>query len=104
VLKRLQDARRNDEGFTLIELLVVIIVLGILAGIAVFGVAQFRTDATKAACKASVKTVQTAADAYNAQTGAYPADVAVLITAGYLKAPAPVPAVAIVAGVADGGC
>ena len=75
----------GDEGFTLVELLIVIVVLGILAGIAVFGVARFRTDAQNAACKADVATVSVAADAYDASTGNYPADVATLVTGQYLK-------------------
>lgn len=84
-------ARKNDEGFTLVELLVVIIVLGILASIVVFGVAKFRTDAQLAACKADVKQVSTAADAYNARNGAYPAlgsaaNITQLVSDGYLKA------------------
>ena len=76
---------RDDRGFTLVELLVVIVVLGILSGIVLFGVARFRADATLAACKADLATVSIAADAYDAQTGGYPATVAVLVTGGYLK-------------------
>src|SRR3954451_15731912 len=67
-----RDARRNEDGFTLIELLIVIVVLGILAGIVVFGVGTFRKDATTAACKADVKTVSVATDAFNASTGNWP--------------------------------
>lgn len=78
-------ARTGDEGFTLIELLIVIVVLGILSGIVVFGVGRFRTDAQNAACKADVATVSVAADAYDASTGNYPADVATLVTGQYLK-------------------
>ena len=92
--QRIHDlrTRQADEGFTLIELLIVIVVLGILAGIVVFGVAQFRNDSEVAACKADLKTVSVAADAYNAKTGAYPAGgddatrIGVLVTGGYLKA------------------
>ena len=67
---QLREAR--EEGFTLIELLIVIVVLGILAGIVVFGVGTFRADAQTSACKADVKTVQVAADAYNAKNGVMP--------------------------------
>jgi prepilin-type N-terminal cleavage/methylation domain-containing protein len=75
----------GDQGFTLVELLIVIVVLGILSGIVLFGVARFRSDATAAACKADVATVNVAADAYDAQTGSYPANVAALVSGGYLK-------------------
>ena len=77
--------RPDDRGFTLVELLIVIVVLGILSGIVLFGVARFRGDATLAACKADLATVNVAADSYDAQTGAFPATVAVLVTGGYLK-------------------
>ena len=76
---------RGEHGFTLVELLIVIVVLGILSGVVLFGVARFRGDATLAACKADLATVTLAADAYQAQTGTYPADVAVLVTGQYLK-------------------
>lgn len=91
-IEALREARKNGEnGFTLIELLIVIIVLGILAGIVVFGVGTFRQDAVAAAACADVKTVSVAADGYFAKTGAYPAGatdadrIGVLVTAKYLK-------------------
>ena len=74
-----------DDGFTLIELLIVITVLGILAGIVVFGVATFRNDANTAAGNASCKTVSTAAEAWNAKNGTYPGTVGALQTANYIK-------------------
>src|SRR5690242_3660605 len=82
---RLRAATNDESGFTLIELLIVIVVLGILAGIVVFGVGSFRADAKTAACAADTKTVTVAADAFIAKTGAAPANVAALVTAGYLK-------------------
>ena len=87
IRKSIAAARNDEQGFTLIELLIVIVVLGVLASIVVFGVATFRTDAQTAACKADLKTVSVAADAYNAKTGGYPAGgVADLVAAKYLKA------------------
>lgn len=77
--------RSSDRGFTLVELLIVIVVLGILAGITVFGVARFRSDATAAACNADVATVSVAADAYDAQTGGYPTSVDQLVSGRFLK-------------------
>jgi prepilin-type N-terminal cleavage/methylation domain-containing protein len=78
-------SRTADRGFTLVELLIVIVVLGILAGIAVFGVARFRSDATTAACAADLTTVSAAAQAYDAQTGSYPTSVDQLVNGRYLK-------------------
>jgi prepilin-type N-terminal cleavage/methylation domain-containing protein len=49
--KRMAEAR--DKGFTLIELLIVIVILGILAGIAIFAVSQFTGDASNACSKAN---------------------------------------------------
>lgn len=56
-----------DRGFTLIELLIVIVILGILAGIAIFGVTQFRQDATTACTKANnrINSTVSAANAIN---------------------------------------
>ncbi len=85
MLQQIRPNKKNDEGFTLIELLIVIVILGVLAGIVVFGVAQFRQDSTAAACKADVKTVNVAADAFDAQTGAFPTSIGQLATAGYLS-------------------
>jgi general secretion pathway protein G len=87
MMQRIREARNSDEsGFTLIELLIVIVVLGILAGIVVFGVGTFRTDAQTAAKAADCKTVEVAAEAYNAKTGGYPSGTGVLVTDKYLKA------------------
>jgi len=70
---KVQHERRG--GLTLFELLIVIVVLGILAGIVVFGLRTFKQDATAAACRADDKQVQTAIDAFLARPGA-PATVA----------------------------
>lgn len=87
MLQKIRPVKKDDEGFTLIELLIVIVILGVLAGIVVFGVAQFRTDSETAACKADLKTVQVAADAYDAQVGTYPdgdGAMALLVNGNYL--------------------
>lgn len=64
---------RRHDGFTLVELLVAIAIIGILAGIAVIGVQQFRARAVAAACTADVESVSVAAATYRMKTGAYPA-------------------------------
>ena len=45
ILRKLREARQRDEGFTLIELLIVILILGVLAGIAIFASGPFREKA-----------------------------------------------------------
>jgi general secretion pathway protein G len=74
-LERLRERReqRGDEGgFTLIELLIVIVILGILAAIVVFAVQNLTGSTAKSSCGADQKTVESAAEAYKAQLGAYP--------------------------------
>jgi len=99
--KRLEESRR-DGGFTLIELLIVIVILGILAGIVVFSVAGITDRGTASACKADLKTVQVASEAYYAKNTAYAADMAALVTAGFLRS-APVGNGYTVTYVAAGG-
>ena len=65
--QRLRAIRRSDSGFTLTELLIVIVILGVLTGIVVFAVGAFTDRGEIAACRADVKTVQAAAEAYRAQ-------------------------------------
>ena len=78
MLKHLQTREDWSEkslgakGFTLIELLVVIIILGILAAVAIFAVGSINDKAKTNACETEKTTLQTAAEAYNAQAGAYP--------------------------------
>ena len=98
-----REARRSEDGFTLIELLIVIVVLGILAGIVVFGVGTFRDDAVQAACDADAKTVSVAAEAHNAKEGSYPANIAEMVTEGYMKT-APTSGVTYVAATGSASC
>jgi prepilin-type N-terminal cleavage/methylation domain-containing protein len=71
VLQRLRAARQNQDGFTLVELLIVIVILGVLAGIVVFAVNGITDRGESAACKADVKTVQVASEAYYAKNGSF---------------------------------
>ena len=73
MLAQIRKARQEESGFTLIELLIVIVILGVLAGIVVFAVGGITDTGDEAACKADIKTVTTAVEAFRAQTGAYPA-------------------------------
>lgn len=73
VLKHLQkredwaDKSTAEKGFTLIELLVVIIILGILAGVAIFAVGNISDNSKKTACETEKDTVENAIAAYEAQ-------------------------------------
>ena len=78
---------RDDRGVTLVEMLVAIVVLAVLVAIVVIGVARFRSDSVTAACKADLRIVRAAAEAYDVQHGRYPSSLADLTNAGYVKEP-----------------
>ena len=71
--KRREAGEAPRVGFTLIELLIVIVVLGILAAIVVFSLTGVTGQSKAAACTSDAKTVETAVDAYQATTAAFPA-------------------------------
>ena len=71
----LRQVRKDEGGFTLIELLIVIVILGILAGIVVFGVGTFRQRRRRRVQGRLQDRVEVAAEAYNAKTGGYPASI-----------------------------
>jgi prepilin-type N-terminal cleavage/methylation domain-containing protein len=89
--KMLDKGQNGDEGFTLIELLIVIVILGILSAIVVFSVRGITDRGAASACKAEVKTVAVAEEAFYAQHAA-PATygtIAELQAGGFLRAGTP---------------
>jgi general secretion pathway protein G len=54
-MNRMRANASGEDGFTLIELLIVIVILGILAGIAIFAVGAFQKDATTACQNANTR-------------------------------------------------
>jgi type IV pilus assembly protein PilA len=59
-------------GFTLIELLVVVAIIGILTGVAMPQLLQYRRRAIDAAVKSDLRNAQLAVEAYHAYRGEYP--------------------------------
>jgi prepilin-type N-terminal cleavage/methylation domain-containing protein len=60
---------RTEGGFTLIELLIVIVVLGILAGIVIFGVSGVKGDAEAKKTSSNTKICQIAKSTADVQKG-----------------------------------
>ena len=85
IQKRRESGDASESGFTLIELLIVIVVLGVLAAIVVFSLTGVSGESKQAACTSDAKSVEIAADAYQAHTGNYPASTSVLL-GSYLHA------------------
>ena len=61
----------HDKGFSLVELLIVIVILGILATVVVFAVTGMSNRGKTNACKSDLHILQTAEEAYAANTGVY---------------------------------
>ncbi len=59
---------KQDKGFTLVELLIVIVILGILATVTVFAVRGITDQGQENACEAEQRALETAVEAYYAQT------------------------------------
>jgi general secretion pathway protein G len=79
------EETKQDKGFTLVELLIVIVILGILATVTVFAVTGITTRGKDSACKSDLKVIQTAEEAYNANTGGYGTE-AQLVSGGLMHA------------------
>ena len=68
---RWQTRLRSNRGFTLIELVVVMIIITILAGAVTLQVTNYTKNARRARAVQDIKTLETAIDLYEADSG-YP--------------------------------
>ena len=74
-----------ETGFTLLELLVVMTIIGILAAIAVPALRDSPQRAREATLKEDLFTMRSVIDQYHGDKGSYPADLATLVSAGYIR-------------------
>jgi type IV pilus assembly protein PilA len=63
---------RKEEGFTLVELMVVVLIIGILIAIAIPVFNAAKANAQKKSCYANVRTIEGAAQTYQADAGVLP--------------------------------
>lgn len=78
--------RRRRGGWTLIELTIVISLISILAAIALVGYRNALTRAREAVLQEDLFRMREAIDQHYADRGEYPASLADLVAAGYLRA------------------
>ena len=76
--------RKLNKGFTLVELLVVIAIIGILASVVLVSLNSARGKARDARRTADLHQISLALENYYDASGAYPTNLAALVTGGYL--------------------
>ncbi len=77
--------KRKQNAFTLIEILVVVILVGIMAAIVIPQFTDASDDARQSSQDMNLRILQNAVDYCQHETGAFPANLNALVTAGYLR-------------------
>ena len=76
---------KAKSGFTLVEILIVVVILGILAAIVIPQFTDASTQAKESSLCADLQTLRSQIELYKFKQGALPADMAAMVTAGYLQ-------------------
>ena len=69
---------RGRKGFSLVELMIVVLILGALAAIAIPRILGGAATARENACATNIDLLNSQLELFNANTGAYPADLPTL--------------------------
>lgn len=75
----------NQKGFTLIEMLIVLMIIATLLLVTIPNLASNNSMVEAKGCEAMVKLAETQVQAYKIEKKSMPADLATLVTEGYLE-------------------
>ena len=67
----LRSRRRSEEGFTLIEMMTVVIIVGVLATLAVYGIRKYILSAKSSEAVTMMASIKTAEEAFKDETFVY---------------------------------
>lgn len=88
ICRRARRSRgRAGAGFTLLEMMLVVVIIGLLASVAVWNIANQGKKARTGTTKSSLSTISSILTAYHTDNGSYPPTLNALVTAYMEKMP-----------------